>query len=129
MGSHTEGNAMGRAAQAAVKNRQPGQTALEILDEICMPYRNLDAEFEAEDPNHRGQVHPDFNSWTDPHPGAGLGMLMVEAFAPNGLADLPKYAAMMGGPDTDEAAEAEEAACDLYEAEVHGPFSKRYAFY
>lgn len=124
MGNHTAGDAMGRAAQIAIAKREPGRTALTILDELCEPYRGCDAEFESSDPTRPGHVHPDFDSWCDPHPGAGLGMLMVEAFAPNGLADLPRYAPML---DSDDPA-AEEAACDAWFREIEEPFSKRYQF-
>lgn len=123
MGNHVAGQAVGLAAEAALKARQPGQTALTLLDVACLKYRGADAEFEAEDPANPGSVHPNFDNYTDPHPEAALGMLMVEAFAPNGLADLPRYAAMLDG-----AGDEESAACDAWWAEVYEPFCKRYQF-
>jgi hypothetical protein len=59
---------------------------LDLLDEICNPYRGCDAEFEAEDTQRPGHIHPDYTFYTDPE--GPLGRLMVEAFAPNGINDL-----------------------------------------
>lgn len=123
MGNHVAGRAIGLAAEHARLTRKPGDTAIELLDRVCARYRGADAEFEAEDPNHPDQVHPDYDDYTDPHPGAALGMLMVEAFAPNGLQDLPRYAAMLDG-----VGEEEEAAFDAWAAEVEDPFRRRYGF-
>ena len=72
---------MGLAAEAALKIRQPGQTALALLDMICRPYEGCDAEFEGEDPKHRGHIHPDYTFYTDPV--GPLGVLIAEAFAPD----------------------------------------------
>lgn len=121
MGNHTAGNAMGKQAQAMFQSRPQGMTAMQILDLICEPHRGCDAEFEAEDPNRPGYVHPEFDDWRDPHPKAGLGMLMVEAFAPNGVADFERYA-----PAFDE--RDDEEALDAWYAEVQDPFRKRYEF-
>lgn len=121
MGNHYAGNQMGKLADALSKIRQPSQSAIDLLDAICEPHRNCDAEFESENPKKRGQVHPDFDFWTDPHPGAALGMLMVEAFAPNGLADLERYR-----PGFDE--RDDEAALDAWYAEVNNKFKERYEF-
>jgi hypothetical protein len=123
MGNHVAGRAVGHAAEIAIKARLQGETALALLDRVCKKYRGYDAEFEAEDPNNPGTVHPDYDSYTDPHPNAALGMLMVEAFAPNGLTDLPKYAAMLNGEGDEE-----EAACDAWWQDVYEPFRKRYGF-
>lgn len=123
MGNHAAGQAVGLAAQHALSVRAPGETALDILDRACRKYRGSDAEFESEDTANPGVVHPDYDSYTDPHPKAALGMLMVEAFAPNGLADLPTYAAMLDGDDPDE-----EVAFDKWSAEVDAPFTARYGF-
>ena len=60
-----------------------------------------------------------------PHPKAALGMLMVEAFAPNGLADLDRYRPMLEDVDP----EAGEAADDAWWAEVCEPFRLRYEFW
>lgn len=123
MGNHAAGKAIGLAAELALSRRQPGDTALGLLDAACRGHRGCDAEFESEDPDNPGQVHPDFMDYCDPHPKAALGMLMLEAFAPNGVADLTKYAPMLTdkGPDGD-------AACDLWWAEVYEPFRQRYGF-
>jgi hypothetical protein len=123
MGNHVAGQAIGRAAEVLSLRRQPGESALDILDRICGPYYACDTEFESEDPANPGQVHPDFDSYTDPHPYAALGLLMLEAFAPNGLADLSRYSPMLdaGNP-------REEAACAAWRAEVYGRFNARYGF-
>lgn len=94
MGNHAAGNAMGKQAMLLATARRPGMTALQLLDLICEPFRGCDAEFESEDPNRQGHVHPDFPEWRSPHRDAALGMLMLEAFAPNGVADLDRYAEM-----------------------------------
>lgn len=121
MGNHYAGNAMGKSAESLSKIRRPGQSAIELLDAICEPYHGCDAEFEAENPKKRGQVHPDFGDWTEPHLGAALGMLMVEAFAPNGVADLERYRPAFDGRD-------DEAALDAWYAEVYDKFKARYEF-
>jgi hypothetical protein len=123
MGNHAAGQAVGLAAEHALSVRLPGEGALAILDRVCLKYQGSDAEFESEDPANPGASHPDYYSYTDPHPKAALGMLMVEAFAPNGLADLPTYAAML-----DDAGDEEEAAYEKWEAEVEEPFRRRYRF-
>jgi len=79
MGNHEVGKAMGRMAVMALKMRT-NQTALEILDEICEPYRGADAEFEAEDPGNPGHTHPEYCRYTDPK--GPLGSLIREAFDP-----------------------------------------------
>lgn len=71
---------MGHAAEAALKMRKPGQSAIELLDLICEPYRGCDAEFEAEDPANPRCVNPHFTFYTDP--AGPLGRLVAEAFAP-----------------------------------------------
>lgn len=123
MGNHVAGRAIGLAAEHAVMTRQPGETAIAILDRICERFRGCDAEFESEDPENPGKVHPEFDDYRDPHPKAALGMLMLEAFAQNGVADQPKYAAMLGGDD-----DSEIAACDAWWDEICEPFRKRYGF-
>ena len=79
MGNHAVGKAMGRMAEMALKMRT-NQTALELLDEICEPYRGADAEFEAEDPNNPGHTHPEYHRYTAPK--GPLGILIQEAFDP-----------------------------------------------
>jgi hypothetical protein len=131
MGNHAIAKAVGPAAEAAVRMRAPGQSALEILDMLCAPWRGCDAEWEAEDPKRPGFCHPDFNYYTDPHPQAALGMLMVEAFAPNGIKDLPKYQHMVpqlrpaGAPDDDD---LEFEAYEAWRKDVGEPFDRRYGF-
>ena len=51
MGNHDAGRAIGRAARAALINRN-GRSAIQILDEICEQWRGYDAEFESDDPNN-----------------------------------------------------------------------------
>mgnify|MGYP003430721545 FL=1 len=123
MGNHVAGQAIGQAAELAIATRKSGETALGILDRICKKYRGSDAEFEAEDPEAPGNVHPDYGDYRDPHPQCALGRLMVEAFAPAGLEDLSRYAPMLDADDP-----LEEAAYDAWAAEVEAPFSKRYGF-
>lgn len=122
MGNHAAGQAMDRAAQQAVQTRKPGERAIEILDKICKPFRGADAEFESTNPENTDQVHPEFDDCRHPHPKAALGMLLLEAFAPNGLADLERYSPMLSdGPDADD-------ACDLWWDEILEPFTNRYGF-
>lgn len=136
MGNHDLGRSIGTAVQIAYERRQPDETALSILDRFCY-HKGIggDAEWEAEDSERPGHCHPLIGNYTDPDPNAGLGMLMVEAFAPNGLADLPKYHGVLGyRPTGDDAAdsilEAEaEKSCDLWWSEIHEPFKQRYDFW
>lgn len=125
MGNHTAGLAMGKAAEQAIANRRPSEAALSILDRICEPYRGCDAEFESEDSGTPGKVHPEFDDFREPHPAAALGMLMLEAFAPNGVSDLERYRPMLDGSGGEE---AEEKACDAWWDEVNNPFKARYDF-
>lgn len=125
MGNHSAGYAMDRAARLAVSNR--GQrSALSILDDVCSPYRGCDAEFESQNPDEPDEVHPLFDNSTDPHPQSPLGMLLVEAFAPNGLQDLGRYSPFLD--DAARGTDAEEAAYDHWESEVYKPFRQRYGF-
>lgn len=123
MGNHFVGKAIGLAAEVALSNRKPGDTALSLLDAVCRGHEGCDAEFEAEDPANPGRIHPEINDYCDPHPNAALGMLMLEAFAPNGVADISKYAPMLISNHPDG-----ENATDLWRDEVCIPFSKRYGF-
>jgi hypothetical protein len=120
MGNHAVGTAMGHAAQEAVRNRNSEETALAILDRICEPYRDSDAEFEVDSSDH------EFESYTEPHKNAALGMLMVEAFAPNGIADLPKYIQMNNKRSTQG---ERNDAYDHWSQEVYDPFKARYDFW
>lgn len=133
MGNHTAGDLIANFAELLVAQRKPHETALEILDRAVERAKassgfTPDAEFEASHPTKSGIVHPVIGHWTDPHPLAPLGMLMVEAFAPNGLRDLPKYWWMMGVPEEEypDADKLNEAATDLWWEEVKNPFQKRY---
>lgn len=132
MGNHAVGKAVGPQAEEAVRARQPGESALAILDRLCNPWRNTDAEWESADPANPTCVHPEFDQYTDPHPKAALGMLLVEAFAPNGLADLPRYQYMvptLRGPGEPDDEDKDIAACDAWREEVYEPFNQRYNFW
>lgn len=122
MGNHAVGLAIGLAAQEAVRCRNSDESALDILDRICSQYAGCDAEFESQNPDKKDEVHPDFFDFRDPHPKAALGMLMLEAFSPNGVADIVKYEPMLTGE------EGEEAACDLWWEQVRNKFRDRYDF-
>ena len=124
MGNHVAGEAMGRMGQMLYERRRPEETAIDLLDQICMPYKNCDAEWEAGDPARPGHKHPDIDSYTDPDPKAGIGMLMVEAFAPNGLKDLPRYQPMFDADHPDH-----ESATDAWFEEVYDKFKARYEFW
>lgn len=104
---------MGRQAESILKRRKPEESALDLLDEICRPYMGCDAEFEAEDPKKPGKIHPDYTFYTDPE--GPLGKLMIEAFAPHGLNDLPLCVWVDG-------------ECEFFEEHVYRPFAKRYKF-
>ena len=131
MGNHAVGFSVGPQAEEALRARKPGETALSILDRLCDRWRNTDAEWESFDPQNPDCVHPEFDHFTDPHPKAALGMLMVEAFAPNGLADLPRFQYMVAELQDGEAydEDADNDACDAWWAEVYTPFKQRYNFW
>lgn len=76
MGNHVAGPAVGLAAKVVAKIRQQGETALSLLDRACKKYRGCDAEFESEQP--RNGSPREYDRYTDPHPSAALGMLMVQ---------------------------------------------------
>jgi hypothetical protein len=134
MGNHDLGRQIGLAVQVVYERRNSQESALDILDRFCKG-RGGDAEWEAEDPARPGYQHPEFIHYTDPHPSAGLGMLMVEAFAPNGLSDLPKYEGVLGYQPSDNAAidrdraAAADTSNELWRMEVYSPFNKRYGFW
>lgn len=46
MGNHDVGRAMDRTARLLIGRRKEGESALELLDAICEPYRGSDAEFD-----------------------------------------------------------------------------------
>jgi hypothetical protein len=134
MGNHDLGRHIGACVQIAYERRLPSEAALDILDRFCIG-RGGDAEWDAEDPNRPGHAHPAIGNYTHPDPAAGMGMLMVEAFAPGGLSDLPKYRGVIGYHPTgitkiDSALEkAAESSCDLWTDEVYLPFKRRYGFW
>ena len=103
MGNHTVGTAMAKAAEIALKLRRPEHKALELLDLICEHWRGHDAEFD------------DYAS-LDGTESPALALLILEAFAPNGLADLAKYSS----DDEDDT--------DAFYEEVYSQFRERYAF-
>lgn len=120
MGNHEVGRAMGRMAEMALKMRT-NQTALELLDEICEPYRGADAEFEAVDPNNPRLTHPEYCLYTDPK--GPLGILIGEAF------DLT--VAWRSLQRTVEETGDDDKIEDFYKSWVNGPekqFSARYEF-
>ena len=83
MGDHIIGRAMGQAALlywARRGDRPPPskEEAMSALDKICGPYRNRDAEFESEDPDRPGRIHPAYGRYTDPN--GPLGKLIAIAF-------------------------------------------------
>ena len=123
MGNHATGTAIGLASIEAVRSRKPGESALSILDRLCTPYRGDDAEFESMDPNKPDYVHPECDDWRYPHRSMALGMLMLEAFAPNGIDDLARYHPMLDGEGV-----AQEDAWAAWKSEVCDPFSDRYYF-
>ena len=120
MGNHDAGRAMGRMADMALKMRT-NQTALALLDQICEPYRGCDAEFEAEDPNHRGHIHPEYTHYTEPN--GPLGILITEAFGQgtdwNGL----RAKALATGDD-----DKVEAFDDAWYDGPYSAFRSRYEF-
>lgn len=120
MGNHAVGKAMGRMAEMALKMRT-SQTALDILDEVCEPYRGADAEFEAGDPNNPGQTHPEYSHYTEPN--APLGILIAEAFSPNTDWKTLFSEAVKAGDD-----DKIEAISDKWHDEVERKFSSRYEF-
>lgn len=124
MGNHTAGKAMGLAAELVAARRLPADTAIGLLDSICSQYRGCDAEFEAEDPARPGRLHPSCPDYRYPHQDMALGILMLEAFAPNGVADLDRYRLAMDGADDD----LREQAYEDWWNEVCAPFRARYDF-
>lgn len=95
MGDHYIGREMGRAADLwwQARSTLPSRDeALGILDQICTPHRGRDAEFESEDPNHPGYIHPDYDYYTDPK--GPIGRLIVIAF------DAKSEEMLLGDEDT-----------------------------
>lgn len=109
MGNHAVGLAMGRLAEEMIDRRHPNESALDLLDKICGPYRNSDAEFESADPENPTQTHPKYDQYTDPD--GPIGRLIKEAFAPDfpDPVDDDDWESWFDGP--------------------YGEFRKRYEFY
>ena len=120
MGNHQAGRAMGRMAEMALKMRTT-QTALELLDTICEPYRGADAEFEAEDPNNTGHIHPEYTHYTEPD--GPIGILMTEAFSPD-IDWKTLFSEAFKTEDDDKI----EAISDRWDDEVYSKFRSRYEF-
>lgn len=91
MGDPELGRAIAQAADAARRDRQPGERAIQILDRICQPHERSAPDFRAVDPDHPDRPHPKLTSYCDPHPDAALGMLIVEAFAPTCMPTLADH--------------------------------------
>lgn len=108
MGNHAVGEAMSQMAENLITRRRDGEAALAMLDTICEPYRNTDAEFSYS---------------IDPHAETALGVLLVEAFAPNGADDLERYMPML-----DDTHPRHDAASDDWHREIYEPFIARYGF-
>ena len=101
---------MAKAAEIALKLRRPEHKALELLDLICEHWRGCDAEF-------------DDYAFLDGIESPALALLILEAFAPNGLADLAKYSSYDDEDDEDDTDDE-----DAFYKEVYSQFSERYAF-
>jgi len=132
MNDRAVGRRMGWMAHELIVLRKPDDTALAILDLICAPYRNTHAQFDAWSSDLPGRMGEAFMRYTDPHPDAWLGLLMVEAFAPHGLADLPRYRPMLDAARGERLAPggaAAEAAYLAWWSEVYVPFRTRYGFW
>lgn len=126
MGNHSAGRAMGRSAEIALKltrHKPTRQEALDLLDMICEPHRGCDAEFEAEDPNRPGRVHPEYVDYTDPI--GPLGFFIIAAFDESGRDWASDYRAARA---KDDDGEAFEQFVDDWGEGPEGSFSKRYDF-
>lgn len=126
MGNHTAGELANTNVLIALANRKADEPALSVLDRAMEKTKaasgfSPDAEFEAADPNNPGHVHPDFHDYRYPHEKNPMGLLLVEAFAPNGLADLDRY---INPDDLDD--DQEEELTDRIWDEIITPFSDRY---
>ena len=127
MDNQNLGRVIGHEAEMAFGQRVPGERAIDILDRLCKG-RGGSVEWEAVDLENLSQTQPEYLYYTDPSPKAALGMLMVEAFAPKGLADLPKYAGVLVSDVTRAQAKEAGEALDVWWSEVQRPFAKRYGF-
>jgi hypothetical protein len=121
IGNHDAGRAMGRMAEMALKMRK-NQTALELLDQICGPYRGCDAEFESSDPNNPGHIHPDYIFYTDTN--GPLGILIAEAFGDGRDWNAERIKVSASGDEN----KIEEFDSAWYDG-PHAKFDARYEFY
>lgn len=104
MGDHEAGRAMGAGAIAVLKVVDPRsltrEQALDILDDICGPWRGRDAEFEAAEDGARYCRYDDLEG--------PLGALVAAAFAPErdwvGELDAALARARSAAPGPDELA-------------------------
>ena len=104
MGNHQAGAAMVQTAMALYDQRdKTGQSAMEILDIACEPWKNRDAEFDEEDLPHKS-----------------FGKLLIEAFA-EGKEFRPGYVYDPEGDDAD--------FFDWWSDNVLSRFSQRYDLY
>lgn len=69
-----------QALRLARGRRLTQAAALAILDRVCTPWRDETAEFESQDPENPGCVHPDYDD--DRDPVAPFGGLLRRAFWP-----------------------------------------------
>lgn len=107
MGNHSIGRAFAAIVETALERRRPDESALDILDMAAekTDIRGADAEFD----DARNTDQP-------------LGKLIFEAFAPNGIADIPLYDRLNAGDELN----ADDVSFDeLYDA-TYGAFRKRY---
>lgn len=102
---------MVRMVEAIIKRRQPGDTALNILDEACGPHRNCDAEFD-----------------DDRDPGTPFGDLLIEAFAPGEAFNIWETLEPDGG-HTKKESERAAGEVDRWWELVIDPFNERYEFW
>jgi len=101
------------AAQAQLASlSRDDRTAIQILDQICGPFRGTA-------PDWRAPPGSTLSLYTDPHSSNGFGTLLVEAFAPDGLSDLPFYC---------KEAPQGPAQSSVHWGEVVLPFLRRYGF-
>ena len=117
MGNNRLGATFAKIAETMVARRREGETALEILDAAAgaAEIRGMDMDFDDQD-----------------RPSEPLGLLLFEAFAPNGVQDAERYASLEESIDDDELEygspehEAAQTEFDAMHEAVHGAFRKRY---
>ena len=117
MGNNRLGATFAKIAETMVARRREGETAMEILDAAAeaAEIRGMDMDFDGQD----GSDEP-------------LGLLLFEAFAPNGVADAKRYEKLSQSIDDGEleyGSTEHDAAQDEFDAmheAVHGAFRQRY---